>query len=120
MAFQKAYTEEIPESLMEELNQSFKSLVESWSCLSKDVLHVYAGVFFYLIWVLIFKGRNQVICLFLILTISLLNEALDISYSLKQGSQANWGESLSDIFNTVFLPVVIFLFLKFMKWKKMD
>ena len=102
---------------MGEISQNIKSVIDNLTFLSRDVLHVYGGVIFFMFWVLIFKQRKLLICLLIIYVVAVANEILDISFYLKKTNNINWIESISDIFNTVFLPTLLFFFLNFLKRK---
>lgn len=102
---------------MGEISQSIKSVIDNLTFLSRDVLHVYGGVIFFMLWVLVFKEKKQLICLLILFTLAIFNEILDISFYLKKVDKVNWTESISDIFNTVFLPILLFLFLGYLNSK---
>lgn len=97
---------------MSELNQTIKSFIESVTYLSRDVLHVYGGFVGYLLWLLLHKSKKQVQGLLLLLFLAVINEILDLHYYSNILDKINWQESSSDIFNTVFLPFLLFLFLR--------
>lgn len=103
---------------MGEISQNIKSIIENVSFLSRDVLHVYGGVIFFMLWVLIFKKKKQLLSLLIIFTLAIFNEILDISFYLKKVNNINWTESIIDIFNTVFLPILLFLFLNYLDKSK--
>lgn len=102
---------------MGEISQSIKSVIDNLTFLSRDILHVYGGVIFFMLWVLVFKEKKQLICLLILFTLAIFNEILDISFYLKKVDKVNWTESISDIFNTVFLPILLFLFLGYLNSK---
>lgn len=105
---------------MVELNQYIKTLISNITFLSKDVLHVYGGVFFVLLWLIIFKQRKQYLCVAILIILSVVNEVLDISYTLGKANKIYWGESCSDIFNTIFLPIILLVFVKVKtKWSNL-
>ncbi len=93
--------------------QKIKSLIASYTFLSKDVLHVYGGALFFMLWFVILKREKQYLCLLLICLAAVINEIFDISYYTSKTNRIDWVESISDIFNTVFAPFTLFLFLKF-------
>lgn len=93
--------------------QKIKSLIASFTFLSKDVLHVYGGALFFMLWFVLLKRKKQYLCLVLICLAAVINEILDISYYTSKTNRIDWAESISDIFNTVFAPFALFLFLKF-------
>ena len=99
---------------MGELNQYIKSIIEQITFLSRDVLHVYGGVLFFMFWVIIFKQKKLLICLLIIYIGAIFNEILDISFYLKKTNSINWMESITDVFNTIFLPTLLLFFLKYL------
>lgn len=98
---------------VEDFSQNLKSLISSFTFLSRDVLHVYGGALFFMLWFILLKGKKQYLCLFLICLAALINEILDISYYLNKTDRIDWAESISDIFNTVFAPFALFYFLRY-------
>mgnify|MGYP000114880462 CR=1 FL=1 len=98
---------------MGELNHLLKSFISDFTFLSKDVLHVYGGVFFIIFWLLIFKGKYRYLSLAVLAALAIGNEVLDTLYYSQKELQVNWPESLSDIFNTIFLPILMLFFLRF-------
>lgn len=101
---------------MADFYQNIKSLVDNFTFLSRDVLHVYGGVLFFMLWIVVFKKQRQILCLTIISIAALVNEILDILFVLKRTNNINWTENISDIFNTIFLPFLLYLFLRF--WNK--
>lgn len=101
---------------MADFYQNIKSLVDNFTFLSRDVLHVYGGVLFFMFWIVVFKKQRQILCLTIISIAALVNEILDILFVLKRTNNINWTENISDIFNTIFLPFLLYLFLRF--WNK--
>ena len=99
---------------MDEINQNIKSIIEEITFLSRDVLHIYGGVLFFMLWILVFKKKKQAFCLLIIYTIAIFNEILDISFYLNRKNRIDWTESIIDLFNTVFLPTLLFLFLNYL------
>lgn len=89
------------------LVQDLKTFISEFTYLSKDVLHVYAGVLFTLLWMLIFKDKKKWLCIGLLVVFALINELLDISHYFEKSKTIAWAESISDIFNTVFLPLLL-------------
>ena len=96
---------------MGSLNQELKSLIEEFTFLSRDVLHVYGGMFAFLSWLIIFKYKKRILGLLLIFVAAVINEVLDGFYYFEQSGRIHWAESISDIFNTVFTPLIFYFFL---------
>lgn len=103
---------------MEEIYHDIKSFIGRFSFLSRDVLHVYGGSLFFIFWVFILNKRRQLLCLLMIGLTAIVNEVLDILYAIQQKHDLIWGEVISDIFNTIALPIILFFFLKYLEQKQ--
>lgn len=103
---------------MSELHQALKSWIDNLITLPRDILHIYGGFLFYLVWVLIFKGQRKLLGLGILLILAVGNEVLDLVYYFDRSGKMYWNESLSDIFHTVFCPFLLFVFLRFYRVRK--
>jgi hypothetical protein len=68
---------------MGEINQELKSIIEGLTFLSRDMLHVYGGILFLLLWTLFFKNQKVYIGLILVFFMAIVNEYFDIEYNFK-------------------------------------
>lgn len=93
--------------------QEFKSVIQEVTFLSRDVLHIYGGVIFFLFWKMFFKEKYPKFPLLIISIIIFFNETLDLFYYYNKSGCVKWGNSLEDVINTLFLPCVLYLFLKY-------
>lgn len=98
---------------MEILNQQIKNFIKDYTLLSSELLHVYAGILIYLVWLIIFKNKYSTYCLLGIVLAALVNEVLDLKYYFDKIGRLKWMASLFDIFHTLFLPFIMHGFLKF-------
>ncbi len=76
--------------------------------LSKDALHIHVGLvlFFALHW--LFRCRlGSLLPLAVLLAICVIGELFDIAYLVQREQQQRWLENLTDIWNTMFWPVLI-------------
>ena len=94
---------------MTSLIQELKNTIEGFTHLSRDALHIYGGVLFLLLWILLFRGKKVHIGVLVIALMAIFNEYVDIKYHYDKYSSIKWGPSFSDVFNTVFLPFIIYL-----------
>lgn len=92
--------------------QELKSFVQSFTFLSRDVLHIYGGVIFFLLWCLIFKHKYKFVSLFIIGFTAISNELFDLIYYYDKLGHYRWLDSSIDIVNTLLLPIIFFIFLK--------
>ncbi|MGB1294300.1 MAG: hypothetical protein ACPG6V_02385 [Flavobacteriales bacterium] len=92
------------------LQQDIKSTIDTFSFLSRDVLHVYGGVMLYLLWQYLFQNKKSKLFFFLLFILAFVNEVFDTLGHSNHIQGVNWEESLSDVFNTVSLPLVLHIF----------
>lgn len=94
--------------------QGFKHEIVQFASLSKDALHVYVGLAVFLLGAaLARKGLRSVVPLIAVLAIALLGELLDVRDELRRHGRILAGESLRDIVNTVFWPLVLWLLARY-------
>lgn len=96
-----------------ELFHELKAIFAESTFFSRDALHIYGGVFFYLFWISIFKNKRSVAPLVLIFLAVFINEWFDILHSLDSSGKIIWEASLVDFINTLLLPLVLYIFLKY-------
>lgn len=90
-----------------------KFLIEQSTFLSRDALHIYGGTLFYLIWLSLFKNEFSTRPLWIIFFLIGINESLDIFLSLRSNGRIYWTASFLDFFNTLLLPVLLYLFFRY-------
>ncbi len=94
--------------------QAFKLAVISALGLSRDTLHVYAGMAVFLIVALLFrKPLRSFVPLFAVVLIAVAVEALDAIDDIRWFGHWRAGASLHDIANTLFWPAILFLLSRF-------
>lgn len=98
---------------IEYIHQSFKSIIDQYSFLSRDVLHVYLGVLFIFLFRVFIPKIIGIYGIVILSILAIINEILDLMYFHERTGTLNWTESFSDIFNTLFLPIILLQFLKF-------
>lgn len=87
-----------------------KNYLEQFSGLDRDSLHIYAGVGIQLIGALAFRRRlASPFPWLMVLLAALANEYNDLSYAAEVTGAAagGYGESISDIWNTISLPTIL-------------
>jgi len=92
------------------LQQDIKSTIDTFSFLSRDVLHVYGGVTLYLLWQFFFQNKKIRLFFILLFTLACINEIFDHLSHNNIAQNINWDESLSDVFNTIALPIILHVF----------
>lgn len=93
-----------------EWHYSIKEFLVGLSDLSKDALHVHIGVLLYLGACMLFRWKvRDARPWLLVLTIALVNEALDLRYHHAVTQELLWPDSVHDMLNTMALPTVLFL-----------
>lgn len=93
-----------------------KEWIEAVSRLDMDALHVHAGVLVHLVAVACLrKPLKSPYPLFLVLGLTLANEAYDLTIDPWPESVRNsqWAESLKDLLNTMLLPCVLLFCARF-------
>ena len=87
-----------------------KSVIEHFTGLEKDALHVHAALLLYILAMVVFRqSRRSRFPWLAVLVIELVNEALDLWSQVAAGSPPLWGESLKDLWNTMLWPTVLLL-----------
>lgn len=97
------------------LNQQLKAFIQGFTFLSRDALHIYGGLIFYLAWRLIFRNKYRMLPLFIIAAFTLINEGFDLHYYHEKLGYYRYTAGLADFFNTLFVPVVLHLSLNFQR-----
>lgn len=84
--------------------------------LSKDALHVYAGLLIFLGVILVFrKPMRSVVPLIAVVVAAAIAEAFDARDDIASLGHWRVGASAHDVINTVFWPAVFFIVAKFKK-----
>ena len=85
-----------------------KILIETYSGLERDALHIHGALLLYLLAMAVFghNRRSRFPWLF-VLGIELANEAYDLIYQVNGGEPPRWNDSLQDIWNTMLWPTVL-------------
>lgn len=88
--------------------QALKLVIVSATGLSKDALHVYAGLALFLVAAILVRGnRSLVLPWCAVLLAAVTAEALDLRDDMASLGQWRWAASLHDVLNTVFWPTVL-------------
>jgi len=94
--------------------QSIKLIIVSTTGLSKDALHIYAGLAIFFIAVIILrKPLKSTTPWLVILAFAVLAELIDMRDDFLSLGYWRWHASLHDILNTLFWPTVIFALARF-------
>lgn len=93
--------------------QSVKLLILQLTGLSRDALHVYAGMLVFLLTAAVIRKRlRSLVPLAAVFLVAAGMEALDARDDLHAFGYWRTGGSLHDIINTVFWPTVVFLLVR--------
>lgn len=93
-----------------EWHYRIKEFLVGLSDLSKDALHVHIAVLLYLGACVLFRWKvRDARPWLLVLTIALVNEALDLRYRYAITQELLWPDSVHDMLNTMALPTALFL-----------
>lgn len=91
-----------------------KALIELYTGLEKDALHIHAALLIYLLAMFVFRqNRRSRFPWLVVLAFELANEALDLRRAyVEMGRPADlsvltWGESIKDLWNTMLWPTVL-------------
>lgn len=88
--------------------QEFKMLVVDVLALSKDAVHVYLGLTVFFLTVVLFKkGKIDLWAVVPVLALAIGMEAIDLYESYRYMNSMYWSNSIHDIINTTFWPLVI-------------
>ncbi|MXP46472.1 hypothetical protein GRI43_03565 [Altererythrobacter luteolus] len=97
-----------------ELINELKIWLVDWTGLAKDALHIYVAVGVFLAGCALFGWKAwQLRPLLLVLAVAIAGEFADIAYNLTYEGYAFLRSSVHDIWNTMLVPCIIFLFAKF-------
>jgi len=93
------------------LVQSAKIAIVGATGLSKDALHIYAGLAVYLVSALALRQRaHAFLPVLLVALVACIGEALDMRDDIGNLGYWRWGASLHDIVNTSFWPCILYFF----------
>ncbi|HWH16840.1 MAG TPA: hypothetical protein VNT77_00655 [Allosphingosinicella sp.] len=85
-----------------------KDLIEQYSGLEKDALHVHSALLLYLLAMFAFRQtRKSRIPWLFVLGLEMANETYDLFLQHSQGEPPRWGESAKDLWNTMLWPTVL-------------
>ncbi len=94
-----------------------KTLVEQYSGLERDALHIHAAILLYLMSMGLFrKSRRSRIPWLVVLGLELANEAIDITHTPSSDPQAVLTGSLKDLWNTMLWPTVLLFLGRYTTW----
>ena len=94
--------------------QEFKLLVVGILGLSKDAIHIYLGLTVFFLTVAVWKkGKMDLAAVLPILGIAIGMETIDIYDNYRSMGLMYWSNSLHDILNTTFWPLIIVVLAKF-------
>lgn len=94
--------------------QEFKLLVVDVLGLSKDAIHVYLGlIVFFLALTLFKKGKIDFWAVLPVLALAISMEAMDLYDNYRSMDSMYWSNSLHDIINTTFWPLIIVVLARF-------
>ena len=85
-----------------------KILIESYTGLEKDALHIHAALLLYIIAMVAFrKSRRSRFPWLFVLAVELFNEILDLRQQYALGESLNWSGAAKDLWNTMLWPTVL-------------
>jgi hypothetical protein len=94
-----------------------KDLIEQYTGLERDALHVHVALFIYIVAALIFRrSRRSLLPWFIVFGVEIANEAHDLWRSVAVGENPVFGESLKDLWNTMLWPTVLLVVGRHTKW----
>ena len=97
-----------------ELINEMKIWLVDWTGLAKDALHIYVAVGVFLAGCVIFGWKAwQLRPLLLVLAVAIAGEIADTAFNLKYEGYIFLRSSIHDIWNTMLVPCIIFLFARF-------
>ncbi len=97
-----------------QIYQEFKLRVIDLTGLSRDAIHIYVGLFVFFSFVgFIRKGKIEPIALIPVFVVAAAMEVIDLYGNYQTMDSMYWGNSLHDLVNTLFWPVVIVLLVRF-------
>lgn len=90
--------------------QTLKLFLMQLTALSRDALHVYAGMLIFLVSAAMFRKKlHSLVPWLLVLVVACGMEAIDSRDDVRLFGHWRLGESLHDILNTLFWPTVVLL-----------
>jgi hypothetical protein len=94
-----------------------KELVEAYTGLERDALHIHAALFLYLLAMGVFRqGRHSRIPWLVVLAIELANEAYDIWHNWGIDHALIFSTAGLDLWNTMLWPTVLLLIGRYTNW----
>lgn len=95
---------------MVEFYQGLKPIIQNFSGLAKDAIHIYIGVGTFLVAWFFYKKPKAFILLFPI-GISILMELLDMAADWERLGRFLWMAYIHDLVNTNAIPVLLYFFI---------
>lgn len=93
--------------------QSLKLAIVSLTGLSKDALHIYAGITIFLVARLFSrKYADTFLPVAVVVTVACIGELLDMRDDINSLGYWRWGASLHDVVNTALWPFVLSIFMR--------
>ena len=85
-----------------------KVLIESYTGLEKDALHIHAALLLYILAMVAFRQsrRSRFPWLF-VLAVELFNELLDLRHQYRLDEPLQWSGAAKDLWNTMLWPTVL-------------
>jgi len=90
-----------------------KTLVEVYTGLGKDALHIHFALLIYLIAAAAFKDSRSILPWLIVLAVELCNEALDLKRHHDGLLAWLWDESIKDLWNTMLWPTALLLLTRY-------
>ena len=93
--------------------QEFKIVTVELTGLSKDAIHIYAGLTVFLLATGIFyKGKVGFLGLIPVIFLAFLMESMDLYDDFNSMGLFNWSDSAHDIINTTIWPIILVILAK--------
>ncbi len=94
--------------------QNLKLQIVDFIGLSKDAIHIHIGPAAFVATIILWKkAKVTPICLIPVLLLAMGMESVDLYDDYKSVGYMRWSNSIHDMINTLFWPVLIVLFFKF-------
>ena len=91
-----------------EWHAELKIIIERYSGLERDALHIHLALLLYLIAMAVFRqSRRSRIPWLIVLGIEVANEIADLARHYRNDMPLRWDESLKDLWNTMLWPTVL-------------
>ena len=85
-----------------------KILIESYTGLEKDALHLHAALLLYILALVAFrKSRRSRFPWIFVFAVELSNELLDLRHQYRLGQPLSWSGAAKDLWNTMLWPTVL-------------